>query len=274
LSTARETQIQYWNEQAGRTWVDMQPWLDRQLAPLGERAMAALAPMAGENLLDIGCGCGDTTRRLGMLVGAGGTVLGIDISAPMLAAARTAVNAHNVSFAERDAQKARFDAPFDAAFSRFGVMFFADPVVAFANIRAALRSGGRIAFVCWRGAAENPWMMVPLAAALRFLPPPAPVDPREPGPFAFADADRLRGVLNEAGFSRIAIDPFNTEIGGFGLDEALSLALRVGPLGKLLRETPGQQERVVAAVRAALAGHIDDGIVRLASGTWIVAASC
>jgi SAM-dependent methyltransferase len=191
----------------------------------------------------------------------------------MLAAARTAVTAPNVGFAEHDAQTARFAAPFDAAFSRFGVMFFADPVLAFANIRAALRPGGRLAFVCWRGAAENPWMMVPLAAALRFLPAPPPVDPREPGPFAFADADRLRGVLNDAGFSRIAIDAFDTEIGGFGLDEALTLALRVGPLGKLLRETPGQQEQVVAAVRTALAARVADGIVRLASGTWIVTAS-
>jgi SAM-dependent methyltransferase len=270
---SNDAQVQYWNEQAGHTWAEMQPLLDLQLAPLGERAIAALAPQPGENVLDIGCGCGDTTRRLAALVAPAGNALGIDISAPMLAVASASTTAQNIRFAQQDAQTARFDTALDAAFSRFGVMFFADPTAAFANIHAALRPGGRLAFVCWRAAAENPWMMVPLAAALRFLPPPPPPNPFEPGPFAFADANRLRHILTQAGFAHIEIESFNTDIGGFNLDQAVTLALRVGPLGKLLRETPGHDNEVVAAVREALAAHATAEGIRLASATWVVTAT-
>jgi SAM-dependent methyltransferase len=276
METANEDQVAYWNEQSGPTWAAMQKLIDAQIAPLGLQAIDALTPRAGECVLDIGCGCGDTTLEIARRVRPRGEVLGLDISAPMLEVAverAAAIAAADVGFRRADAQIARFDARFDAAFSRFGVMFFADPIAAFTNIHDALRPGGRIAFVCWRDPAENPWMMVPLAAALRFVPPPPPMDPTEPGPFAFADASRVRAILMAAGFEDIVTAPFDIEIGGFGLNQALELALRIGPLGKLLREVPDRHDSVVGAVREALAAHDTGHGVWLKSGTWIVSAS-
>jgi ubiquinone/menaquinone biosynthesis C-methylase UbiE len=268
-------QIEYWNDQAGNTWAEMQPLLDLQLAPLGRRAIDALSPGPGERILDIGCGCGTTTLALAERVAPDGAVLGLDISGPMLAVARRAAaeaGHTHAGFAEQDAQTANFETPFDAAFSRFGVMFFADPPAAFANIRAALRPGGRMAFVCWRSPAENPWMMVPMQAAEPFLPPPAPTDPNAPGPFAFADPRRVRAILQSAGFAEFAITPYETPIGGLPLDQALTLALRVGPLGRALRENPQGREAAVQAVRAALATYETQGGVLIPSASWIVTA--
>ena len=276
LETANEDQVAYWNEQSGPTWAAMQKLIDAQIAPLGLQGIDALAPRAGERVLDIGCGCGDTTLEIARRVRPGGEVLGLDISAPMLEVAverAGASAAPEVGFRRADAQIVRFDSQFDAAFSRFGVMFFTDPIAAFTNIHDALRPGGRLAFVCWRDPAENPWMMVPLEAALRFVPPPPPMDPTAPGPFAFADASRVRAILMAAEFSDIVTAPFDIEIGGHALDQALELALRIGPLGKLLRETPDRRDSVVGAVREALAAHETRHVVWLKSGTWIVSAS-
>ncbi len=276
METANADQIAYWNDQAGLTWAELQPSLDAQIAPHGLRALDALALRPGERVLDIGCGCGDTTLEIASRVAPEGEVLGLDISAPMLEVAleRAAMaGVTTAGFRQADAQTVRFDAPFDAAFSRFGVMFFADPIGAFTNIRTALRPGGRLGFVCWRKPSENPWMLVPLEAASRFVPPLPPMDPTEPGPFAFADAARVRSILLAAGFADIVTTPFDTAIGGFPLQQALELALRVGPLGKLLREAPDQRESVIGAVREALAAHETRQGVLLASATWIVTAS-
>jgi SAM-dependent methyltransferase len=276
METANEDQVAYWNEQSGPTWAALQKLIDAQIAPLGLQAIDALAPRAGERVLDAGCGCGDTTLEIARRVGPGGEVLGVDISAPMLEVAverAAAAGYTEVGFRRADAQIAQFDSKFDAAFSRFGVMFFADPIAAFTNIHGALRPGGRLVFVCWRHPAQNPWMMVPLEAALRFVPPPPPMDPTEPGPFAFADGSRVRAILMAAGFKDIVTTPFDIEIGGFALDQALELALRIGPLGRLLRDAPDKRDDVVGAVREALAAHDTGQGVWLKSGTWIVSAS-
>lgn len=276
-SAANADQITYWNASAGETWAAMQDQLDRQIGPLGERAMAALAPEVGERAIDIGCGCGQTTMALAARVGPRGSVLGVDISRPMLEVARRRVAAAGlaqVTLSEADAQTHGFAAGvFDAVFSRFGVMFFSDPAAAFANIRKALRPGGRLGFVCWRPFADNPWMMVPLTAALQHLPPiPPPTDPFAPGPFALADADRLRGFLSNAGFADICIEPFDAMIGAPDLDQAVEVALKVGPLGALLRDQPDKADLVVGAIRQALAAYIAAEGVRLPSATWIVRA--
>jgi SAM-dependent methyltransferase len=274
---ANADQIAYWNASAGETWAALQDRLDSQIEPLGVRAMDALAPATGERVIDIGCGCGQTTLALARRVGAGGAVLGADISRPMLAVARRRAAEQGlaqVALVEADAQTHPFERRgFDAAFSRFGVMFFADPVAAFANIRRGLRPGGRLGFVCWRPFAENAWMMVPMAAALPLLPePPPPPDPLAPGPFAFADPDRLRRILTDAGFMGVEITAHDQAIGSPDIDQAVEVALRVGPLGALLREQPDKAPAVVGAIRAALEPRLTPEGVRLPSATWIVQA--
>jgi len=273
MTVANAAQFEYWNDQTGRTWAELQGLLDRQLAPLGARAMAALGVQPGARVLDIGCGCGDTSVSLAARVAPDGAVVGVDVSAPMLAVARgrTADLAH-LTFLQADAQVAAFGPPFDAAFSRFGVMFFADPTAAFRNIRAALRPGGRLGFVCWRQPAENLWMTAPLGAALRHVPAPPPDDPDAPGPFAFARADRVRAILVGAGFAQVQIEACDMAIGGFDLETALRLALRVGPLSRLLREAGAQPEAITDSVRETLRGYLTPNGVLMPSATWIVTA--
>lgn len=269
-------QVAYWNEQAGPTWVDMVDPLDRQLAPLGRAAMRALALQPGEAVLDVGCGAGATTLELAEQVGAAGRATGVDISRPLLETARgRAEQLANVEFLEADGQSHPFPvAGYDALFSRFGVMFFSEPTAAFANLRRALKPGGRMAFVCWQAPAANPIMTLPMQAALAHVPPPPPAaDPTAPGPFAFADADRLRGILDAAGFSGVAVRPHKEKIGSGDLETALTVSLKVGPLGALLRENPDQREAVIAAVRATLSAHDGPDGVKLDSATWIVTAN-
>lgn len=275
--TPNADQIAYWNDAGGSVWVEMQAQLDRMTAPFSRQAVEALAPAAGERLLDIGCGSGGSTLELARRVGAGGQVLGLDISIPMLGLAkRRAAEAglDNVRFVEADAQTTALEPHgHDGLFSRFGVMFFDDPVVAFTNLHGALRPGGRLAFVCWRTLAENGWATVSLTAALRHLPAPPPPVPGAPGAFAFADPDRIRDILGRAGFSGIAVTAFDTKAGVGDLDQTLALVLRSGPVGALLREHEDKREVVAAAVREALAPHQTAEGVLLDAATWIVTAT-
>lgn len=267
-------QAAYWNEQAGPTWAELQAPLDRQLAPLGGRAIEALAPRPGERILDIGCGAGAASVELARAVGASGSVLGIDLSRPLLDVARKrAEGLANVRFEEADAQAYPFEpAGFDAAFSRFGVMFFSDPAAAFANIRRALKPGGRLAFVCWREPALNPVMTLAMTAALAHIEPPPPPQPGAPGPFAFADPDHVRAILEAGGFADVSLASFETKIGSGDLETTVGLSLRVGPLGGLLREHPDKRGAVIDAVRDAYRAHEGPDGVKLDSATWIVTA--
>ena len=261
MSEPNAAQALNWNETTGPVWAEVHEPLDRQLAPLGRAAMAALSPHLGERILDIGCGAGESSLQLARAVGPTGRVLGVDFSHPLLEVARRrAAGSTGISFEECDAQTYAFPpAGFDAVFSRFGVMFFSDPPAAFANIRGALKSGGRLAFVCWRTPAENPVMVLPMMVATPLLPqPPAVPVPGAPGPYAFADAEHVRRILEAAGFTDIAIAPHDEMIGSGRLDVALDLALRIGPLGTILRENPDLTPQVASAVRAALEPH--DGL--------------
>jgi SAM-dependent methyltransferase len=275
-SSSNSAQIDYWNAGAGQTWAQFQEQLDRQLEPLGLEAVRTLMPSQGERILDIGCGCGQTSLELAARVGPEGLVVGVDISKPMLEVALhrplPASNLH-VDFRYLDAQADDLgQGVFDAAFSRFGVMFFSDPVAAFANIRASLKPGGRLAFVCWRPLQENLWMRAPLEAALPFLPPVPPSDPTAPGPFAFADASRLRSILIDAGFGSIAIEPFDASVGGAGIAPTLQLTFRVGPLGAMLREHPECAEAVAGAVGDVLAKYATPNGVLMPAAVWIALA--
>jgi SAM-dependent methyltransferase len=273
---ANAAQIDYWNATAGQTWARHQAQLDRQIEPLGLEALRALAARPGERVLDVGCGCGQTTLELAEQVGAGGVVTGIDISAPMLAIARARpvpAGTAQPRFLECDAQTANLgQGQYDAVFSRFGVMFFSDPVAAFTNLRKALTSEGRLTFVCWRPFSENLWMRAPMEAAQPLLPPSPPMDPSAPGPFAFADPGRVRSILSEAGFSDVTLHAFNTSIGGSSLEQTVDLAFRVGPLGAVLREQPDLAPTVADAVKAALAAYETPSGVLMPAAVWIVTA--
>lgn len=269
-------QIDYWNAKAGETWARFQDQLDRQIAPLGDEAMRLLAPKVGEHIVDIGCGCGQTSLDLAQRVGPGGRVTGVDISKPMLEVARgrpRPAPGSEVVFRKADAQTVDLGrAAFDAAFSRFGVMFFNDPSAAFANVCSALRPGGRLVFVCWRSLAENIWMRVPLEAAMPMLPPLPSADPLAPGPFAFAEINRVRGILAAAGFRSIRVEPFDAMIGGGGLEETVSLTFRVGPLARALADNRDRVGVVAESVRSALMPYQTAEGVMMPAAVWIVEA--
>jgi SAM-dependent methyltransferase len=276
-SATNADQITYWNSRAGETWAAMQKRIDAQIDPLGVAAIERLAPAHGEKTLDIGCGCGTTTLELARRVGASGHVAAVDISKPMLDVARRAAGearVQNVTFLEADAQTYAFPpGSFDAVFSRFGVMFFSDPVAAFKNLHAALKPGsGRLAFVCWRKLSENPWMATPVKAAMQHLPPQPPPDPHAPGPFAFADAERVKGILTEAGFADVAVAPHDQKIELGMLEQAIEHCTRVGPLARLLTENPDAVDPVIDSLRETLRAFETNGVVRMDSGVWIVSA--
>jgi SAM-dependent methyltransferase len=271
---ANQAQIEYWNTVAAGVWTQNQAALDRQLEPLGAAGVAALAPRAGERVVDVGCGCGYTSLQLIEAVAPGGEVIGVDISAPMLAVARARGEGRSgLNFLEADAQTADLgEATLDAAFSRFGVMFFEDPAAAFANLRRSVRPGGRLVFVCWRPLRENLWMRGPMEAAAAILPPGPPSDPTAPGPFAFADPTRVRGLIEAGGWGGVQIEPHDAQIGLGDVESTLAVALRVGPLAAALREAPNLADQVAQAVRAFLAPHAGPQGVRLPAAVWIVTA--
>lgn len=255
-------------------WAEVREQLELQLAPLGRRALNALTACPGENVMDIGCGDGTTALELARAVAPNGTVLAIDVSAAVLAfAQRAGKMCQRVTFVHADAEVFPFEpASLDAAFSRFGVMFFADPTAAFVNIRRSLKPSGRLAFVCWRALEENLIDIVPLRAALAHLPPQPTLDPDAPGPFAFADPDRVRGILEKAGFSEIKISAYDELVGSGDLASMLAVSSRVGALGKILRENHELRATALPAVRSALAAYDGPDGVRLNAATWIVTA--
>ena len=269
-------QIDYWNAVAGYTWAQFQEQLDQQISPLGRKAIEVLAPVSGEHVIDIGCGCGQTSVQLAFCVGASGRVLGVDVSRPMLEVARRRlppIVGMRPEFQEIDAQSGAMQhAAFDAAFSRFGVMFFSDPVYAFANIRASLKPGGRLVFVCWRALEDNPWIGIPLQAVLELLPPLPPQDPLAPGPFVFADATRVRSILIEAGFTAVTIVPFDTRIGGASIMDTVRLSCRLGPVAAALREHPTFHDSAAAAVTRAVSPYDTSGGILMPAAVWIVSA--
>ncbi|MEM9359753.1 MAG: class I SAM-dependent methyltransferase [Pseudomonadota bacterium] len=241
---------------------------DLQLLPLGQAAIAELAPASGQIVLDVGCGAGGSILLLTDRVGTTGRVIGVDIGRRVLAvaSARTKHLPH-VTLVEDDA--AQFQHPsqsIDAIYSGFGVMFFADPVRAFANLKRMLRPGGRLAFVCWRSLQENELDAHPLQAAKLDIA----IDDT---PFSFEDPQIIRSVLGEAGFRDISMRKHDASVSCGGLEETLQVATTVGPLGKVLRETPSLMDDVKPRVREALSSRVRGGAVYLKAATWLVSAA-
>ena len=272
-------QIAYWNGPGGQHWADRQQIQDLVLAPVSEVLIDRAGVEAGERIVDVGCGCGATTIALARKVGSSGHVLGIDISGPMLTRARQLAPAGlSVDFALADATVYPFESEnFDLLASRFGVMFFADPALSFANMRQALRPSGRLAFACWREPRENPFFMAPLQAVYKHVPKLPQLGPEDPGPFSFASEARVQRILGEAGFAGVKMEPCNLSLDiavGRGLEAAVQGALEIGPAARALAEQPGD---VVAAatqsIREALAAFAKGQAVPLPAAIWIVTAS-
>jgi SAM-dependent methyltransferase len=272
-------QIAYWNGPGGQRWADRQRSQDVLLAPIADLLIDRARPAAGERIVDVGCGSGAISVALAQEVGSSGHVMGIDISGPMLARARqTAPAGLPVDFVLADATVYPFDpASFDLLVSRFGVMFFADPTLSFANLRQALKPSGRLAFACWREPRENPFFMVPLQAVYKHAPKQAQPGPEDPGPFSFASEARVHRILGEAGFRGIAMEPCDLALDiaiGHGLDAAIESALSIGPAARALAEQPPD---VIAAathsIREALAPLVRGQSVPLAAAIWIVTAT-
>lgn len=275
-----EAMHEYWNADAGRTWAALQARLDRSLSPVTAALLSHAAPQPGEAVLDIGCGSGETTLALAV---ATGDAHGVDISRPLLAVAEARADALEslATFEEADAATLPGDGDYDLITSRFGVMFFDDPVAAFANIRGHAADGGRLRFVCWRSPKENGWTMAPMQALAPLMPPSEPQDPHAPGPFALADPDRLAAILDEAGWKDVDLARFDFEMllgeddeQGSALDNAVDFSLRVGPAARLVREQgEAVSEAAANALRAAYAPFVADGRVALPGSVWLVSAS-
>jgi len=271
-----QAQIDYWNGAQGERWAKYQNEMDRNLADSAEAALKLAKAKPGERVLDIGCGSGGTSLLLADAVGPSGAVTGVDVSQPMLKLARSRTQAKNIRFIEADAATYSFQPEFDLIFSRFGVMFFVDPVSAFANIRKGAHGRARLAFICWRGVKENEWASLPYRIAQPFLPEQPVVDPYAPGPFAFADAARLRGILESAGFREIQIEPFQgfMNLGQVPAEAAFQSTNLMGPTSRALRNADeATRARVMNAIGEELARtHSSGKEIRLATACWLVNA--
>jgi SAM-dependent methyltransferase len=279
MSSGNEAQSEFWTELAP-AWIAAEDHSEVVSASFGVAAMERLALRAGQRVLDIGCGSGSTTLELARRVGPDGEAVGVDIAPAMVRAAREhaiAAGVGNASFSTADAQVEPLGArPFDAAFSRFGVMFFADPVAAFANIRGALRSGGVLAFAAWDILFANEWMFIPGAAAVAATGslPPMP-GPDEPGPFSLADPVRIEAVLSGAGFTQIDVSPRaeSVVLPEAQLESYLALTRSVGPVREALRTADAETaSRIDDAVRAALTERLRHGELRLSAAALVVSA--
>jgi SAM-dependent methyltransferase len=277
MTKANADQFEVWNGRVGQKWARLQDHTDLMLNNITDHLMPFACAKPGERALDIGCGCGSTTFRLAMSVQPNGSVAGVDISEPMLDVARARSQAMNadIPFLLEDASAYDFQPVFDLVFSRFGVMFFDDPVAAFKNIRTALAPKGRLAFVCWRAFKENDWAFIPYVAAKPFLPELPPADPHAPGPFAFADGDRLKDILTKAGFASIKIDKLDTTASlGSNAEAAAEESLNIGPVSRAANELPEElRVKARAAIREAFKPHETPRGVAPKAACWLVSAT-
>jgi SAM-dependent methyltransferase len=271
--------LAFWNGRGGDIWVARQEHTDITLAQVTNALLEFAAPRAGERVVDIGCGCGAPTLEFARAVGPSGRVAGLDISGPMLAEGQrraVAAGIANIDWRQSDPATAALD-EYDLLISAFGVMFFGDRVAAFTNMRQAADPNARMALVCWRSLAENPWMEVPMSAAARHLPPrPKPV-PNAPGMFAFADRGHVTEVLTTAGWAPPHFEKLDLELdiaAAQGLDEAVVQTTQIGAVNSWLRNQPDEVvSAAIASIREALEPYADGARVRLPSAMWLISSA-
>ena len=273
---ANEQQIEYWNAVAGPKWVRLSDLINRQIESLGEEVMDRVDIRPGDQVLDIGCGCGQTSRTLAERVGVSGRVLGVDVSKVMLAEAEARSSAlPQLTFRAADAQTAELESSsFDVVYSRFGVMFFAQPEQAFVNLLGALKPGGRLGFVCWQEPGRNPWMSIPGRAAAAHVEMEGPGDPHAPGPFAFADGERVGRLLEEAGFEDVFVDSHEETLtvgAELDLEACVDFLLQMGPAAAALRVAdPELASTIRNSVKEAVEPYWQGSGLRMDAAVWLV----
>ncbi len=268
-------QQENWNGPGGQSWVRYQERIDRAVQAFSAAVLQRLGAQPGESIIDVGCGAGTTTLALAQAVGESGKVLGLDFSEPLLDLARKRCAAlPQVSLLHGDAGQPRAERDFDALFSRFGVMFFDQPSIAFANLRHCLREDARLTFLCWQQRDNNPWVSQPMACMLPFLPQtPPPPTPHAPGAFGLADKDYTRAVLSEAGFKDIEIDPITMDVtlSTEGVASAVDFNMKLSPAAHLTKDLPSSTiEKIEAAFTELFEQCENQGHVTLPGSAWIV----
>lgn len=273
-----KAQREFWNGEATRRWVIEQARIDRLMSNVTEAALAAAAPKPGESVVDVGCGTGTTTLRIAEAVGPSGQVLGVDISEQQLALARQRVAAAGVTQVQLVLDDAATHAfgpnSFDLCFTRFGVMFFADPVAAFRNIRSAMKPSGRLLLAVFRSGSENPWTTASVVAIRHLVPPPPALGPEEPGQFSWSDPARVRRILDGAGFNNVVLTPLDLSL-NLGADavEAAEFATFIGQGARLLHGQPDETRQAArVAFEAFFKQYEGPNGVSLPGALWLVSA--
>ena len=270
-----DEQMRLWNGPAGRAWLGTQDVIEQMFKPFEEMLVEAVVSRSGAHVLDVGCGVGGTTLAVARRLRKDGSCIGIDISEPMIVAARAAAESEGVraSFVCANAETYAFQPDsFDTIISRFGVMFFEKPVHAFSNLRHAAKDEAELRFIAWRGPAENPFMTTAERAAAPLLPNLPARRPGAPGQFAFADRYRVNAILQESGWAEIDIQPIDVTC-TLPEKELVRYLSQLGPVGLILQETDGKiRDQVITTVRAAFSPFVHGPEVRFTAACWMVSA--
>jgi len=277
-SDTKPTMSEFWNGEGGENWLRFQKTIRSSLHHFGETVMEESQIAEGENILDIGCGSGETTMSLVRRVGSLGSVHGVDISSLILKKTENFTLQHdNLNFDCADAQTYPFEKKnYHLVFSRFGVMFFENPLKAFLNIQLSLKSGGRLAFICWQRVQDNPWVDLPLQLAIKHAGPPEPMDAESPGPFSFSEATKVKRILTDAGFSDICIIPYHTKLTvGNTLDESVLFLTHLGPASSIINDPCLKstiRSTIISDLHHELRPFKTSNGVELGASCWIVTA--
>jgi ubiquinone/menaquinone biosynthesis C-methylase UbiE len=278
MSEVNKNQRDFWSGKGGDIWVERQNAMDTMLSPLGEAALNKLNLNEGENVLDIGCGCGHTTLNIAKRISPDGQVTGLDISEPMLKRAKESANEMSISNASFNCVDVQTDdigeEVYSAAFSRFGVMFFEDPIAAFHNINKSLITGASLSFVCWQSPALNPWQSLFIEAVKKYVDLPSP-PPRSPSPFAFMESEYVSSILEESNFQNIMIEGHEAEVNMFSgrsLSDSVKDYISINPVvsGMLKDSTEQEKTEIINSAIEAFSPYYSAKGLMFPSATWLV----
>ncbi len=278
MSEVNKNQKDFWSGKGGDIWVERQNAMDTMLSPLGEAALNKLNLNEGENVLDIGCGCGHTTLNIAKRISPDGQVTGLDISEPMLKRAKESANEMSISNASFNCVDVQTDdigeEVYSAAFSRFGVMFFEDPIAAFRNINKSLITGASLSFVCWQSPALNPWQSLFIEAVKKYVDLPSP-PPRSPSPFAFMESEYVSSILEESNFQNIMIEGHEAEVNMFSgrsLSDSVKDYISINPVvsGMLKDSTEQEKTEIINSAIEAFSPYYSAKGLMFPSATWLV----